>query len=171
MTARYRFYVALGSNLDDRIALIEAAIARLAALDETTLAARASIWETRPVGPGTGPYLNTAVALDSATEPHAMLEQLATIESELGRVRRVRWGDRRIDLDLIAGFDASGAELEVADERLSLPHPRVHERDFVLQPLVELEPELRVGGRRCSDSLSALTADERTLVGVLAAVR
>lgn len=161
-----RYFVAVGSNLDDRRALIQAAIDQLDASAAITVEARAAIWETRPVGPGTGPYLNTAISIVSALAPEALLDHLVAVESSLGRVRRQRWGDRHIDLDLIAGFDAGGDEIVVDSEGLELPHPRVHGRDFVLQPLVELDAKLRVGGRRCRESLAALGDEERTLLRV-----
>ena len=162
-----RCFVGLGTNLGDRLGLLRAAAEGLAATPGARRLAASGIWETHPLGPGSGPYLNAAVVLHYARGPEHLLERLAALEDELGRVRRTRWGDRRIDLDLLCAFDPRGVELVRASERLSLPHPCVHERDFVLQPLVDLDPELRVAGRRCAESLARLGAAQRTLIGRL----
>ena len=162
-----RCFVGLGTNLGDRLVLLRAAAEGLAATPGARRLSGSGIWETHPLGPGSGPYLNAAVELRYAHEPERLLERLAAIEDELGRVRRARWGDRRIDLDLLCAFDPRGTELVRASERLSLPHPCVHERDFVLQPLVDLDPELRVAGRGCAESLARIGVAERTLIGRL----
>ncbi|MFO7561106.1 MAG: 2-amino-4-hydroxy-6-hydroxymethyldihydropteridine diphosphokinase [Enhygromyxa sp.] len=172
-----RFYVGLGSNLGDRLATLRSAVAALAALPGVTLARCSSIWETRPLGPGTGPFCNAAVELlcegVSATE---LLAALLEIERAHGRQRRERWGDRTLDLDLLCGYaDDRGelgdlvelVELVIDVAGLTLPHPGVGARDFVLQPLVDIDPELEIRGRTVGDWLAALPPEERTLLGRL----
>jgi 2-amino-4-hydroxy-6-hydroxymethyldihydropteridine diphosphokinase len=130
-------FVGVGSNLSDRRALIEQAVARMAALPATRLVARAALRETDPVGRAPQPrFLNTAVHLRTALEPEALLNALQEIEQDLGRVRTQRWGPRTIDLDILLFGDRKldGPTLEV-------PHPRLNSRRFALEPLAELAPE------------------------------
>ncbi len=143
-----RAYVGLGSNLGDREATIRAAVAALPGV-----VAVSGLRETEPVGPvEQPPFLNGAVALETELSPRELLDVLLAVERELGRVRRERWGPRTIDLDLLLYGD------RVVDEPgLSLPHPRLHERRFALEPLAELDPELAVPGRgRVKDLLAEL---------------
>ena len=134
-------YLALGSNLGDRAAMIENAVERLDATHGIAVTARSSLYETEPVGPGPqDPYLNAAVAIETSLTARALLERCLTIESELGRDREdgPRWGPRTIDLDLILYGDA------VIDEPgLRVPHPRCAERRFVLDPLAEIAGGVR----------------------------
>ena len=131
-------YIGLGSNLGDREATIEAAIAALPGV-----VAVSRLRETAPVGVlDQPPFLNGAAVIETTLSPRELLEQLLAIERELGRERRERWGPRTIDLDLLLYGDA------VVDEPgLTVPHPRLHERRFALEPLYELDPELVVPGR------------------------
>ena len=131
-------YIGLGSNLGDREATIEAAIAALPGV-----VAVSRLRETAPVGVlDQPPFLNGAAALATTLTPSELLGKLLAIERELGRERRERWGPRTIDLDLLLYGDA------VVDEPgLTVPHPRLHERRFALEPLHELDPELVVPGR------------------------
>ena len=133
--------MALGANLGDPHAQLRRAVERLAALG--TVAARSAIYETAPVGGPLGqpPYLNAVLELrprPELDEPRRLMTALLAIERELGRVRAERWGPRVIDLDLL---DLGG--LVVALEGVSLPHPRLHERAFVLAPLCEVAPAWR----------------------------
>jgi 2-amino-4-hydroxy-6-hydroxymethyldihydropteridine diphosphokinase len=127
----------------------------MAALDQTTVGAVSTLRETEPWGPVEQPsYLNGVVALDTGLGPDALLAGLLAIERSLGRDRdrEIRWGPRRIDLDLLLVDD-----LVVSTPALELPHPRLHERRFVLEPLAELEPGLLVPGRgSVSELLAAL---------------
>lgn len=143
-----RAYVALGSNLDstagDRLSHLDYAINALATLPSTTVVARSSIHQTDPVGPpGQGPYLNAAVALDTAMAPRALLDAMLAIERARGRdrSREQRWGPRTLDLDLLIHGEAI-----LREAGLVLPHPRLHERAFVLEPLAEIAPDLTVPG-------------------------
>ncbi|MHC4415438.1 MAG: 2-amino-4-hydroxy-6-hydroxymethyldihydropteridine diphosphokinase [Planctomycetota bacterium] len=129
-------YIALGSNIGDRRRAIESALAALAALDGVEVVAVSSLMETMPEGPpGQGRYLNAAAILRSDLEPRALLEAMLSIEADHGRDRRAeqRWGPRRLDLDLLMYDD------RIIDEPgLTVPHPRMHARTFVLEPLVEI---------------------------------
>lgn len=147
-------YVGLGANLGDREATIRRAVELLAATPGIEIVAVSTLRETDPVGYADQPrFLNGAVALETALAPRALLDRLLAVERELGRVRGEgpRFGPRTIDLDLLLHGD------EVVDEPgLVLPHPRLAERRFVLEPLHELDPQLRLpDGRRVSELLYA----------------
>ncbi|AOV16584.1 2-amino-4-hydroxy-6-hydroxymethyldihydropteridine diphosphokinase [Acidihalobacter aeolianus] len=137
-------YVALGSNLDDPVAQIERATHALAALPLTRLRRRSQLYANPPMGPQDQPeYVNAVAALETALAPLALLDALQAIETEQGRTRSgPRWGARTLDLDLLLYDD-----LEWDDPRLTLPHPGLHERDFVLYPLAEIAPQLAIPGR------------------------
>ncbi len=158
-----RFYVGVGSNLGDRLASLRSAVEALAAMPSTTLGRRSGVWETRPIGPGSGPFLNAAVELDTDASAVELLERLLEIERMHGRIRRERWGDRTLDLDLLCGYEGAD-ELVIDQPGLTLPHPELGRRDFVLQPLVDIDPDLVIGGRRCADRLAGLAEDQRTLL-------
>lgn len=148
-----RAYVGVGSNLGDREATIARAIDLLGA--RVDVVAVSALRETEPWGYADQPaFLNGVVAVDTELGPRKLLDVLLGIEQELGRVRGdgPRYGPRTIDLDLLVfGEDA------LEEPGLTVPHPRLHERTFALEPLVELDPELVVPGRgRVSDLLAAL---------------
>ena len=131
--------IAMGSNLGDRAGFLLAGLARLGALEGFSPGRLSPVYETEPVGPaGQGPYLNAVLEGESALAPRALLEALLAIERELGRVRDRRWGPRTLDLDLL---DYGGRVLR--EPSLELPHPRLHERAFVLVPLADLQPDWR----------------------------
>jgi 2-amino-4-hydroxy-6-hydroxymethyldihydropteridine diphosphokinase len=159
-----RYFVGLGCNLGDRLATLHSAIDELAASPGVELRGRSDIWETRPLGPGSGPFLNAAVEVLTDLEPEALLVRLREIEVRHGRIRRERWGDRTLDLDLLCAFAADGREVICDTATLTLPHPGVGERDFVLQPLVDIDPGLVVGGRKCAEQLAGLADEQRTLL-------
>ena len=132
-----RAYVSLGTNLGDRAAHLGLALRSLAALPTTRVVALSPVYETDPVGPPPqGPYLNAAVEIETALEPRALLDGLLAIERAAGRARSVRDAARTLDLDLLLYAD------RVIDEPdLRVPHPRLAERAFVLEPLAALAPE------------------------------
>jgi 2-amino-4-hydroxy-6-hydroxymethyldihydropteridine diphosphokinase len=147
-----RAYVGLGSNMGDRERMLWSAVHMLAFSPEVEVVAVSSIRETDPVGFADQPrFLNAAVALDTELEPRALLEFLMAVERELGRTRDgLRFGPRTIDLDLLLYGD------EVVDEPgLTVPHPRLHERRFVLEPLAELNDELTVPEKGAVQALLA----------------
>jgi 2-amino-4-hydroxy-6-hydroxymethyldihydropteridine diphosphokinase len=139
-----RAYVGIGGNLDDPLSHVRRAFQALAALPASQCVARSPLYRSTPVGgpPDQPDYLNAVAALDTALSPDALLAALQKIESAQGRVRNVRWGPRTLDLDLLL----YGALIR-DDPRLTLPHPRLHERAFVLYPLYDLAPTLLLPGR------------------------
>lgn len=159
-----RYFVGLGCNLGDRLATLRSAIDELAASRGVELLRCSDIWETRPLGPGSGPFLNAAVEVFADLEPEALLVRLREIEVRHGRIRRERWGDRTLDLDVLCAFDVDGREVVRDTATLTLPHPGVGERDFVLRPLVDIDAGLIVGGRNCAEQLAGLADDQRTLL-------
>ena len=139
-----RAYVGLGANVGDREATIRQAIELLGSSPDVVVVGVSTLRETEPWGPvSQPPYLNGALALETDLGPRALLELLLDVERRLGRRRAgERWGPRTIDLDLLL-YD----ELSVDEPGLTLPHPRLHERRFALEPLVELAPAASVPGR------------------------
>jgi 2-amino-4-hydroxy-6-hydroxymethyldihydropteridine diphosphokinase len=147
-----RAYVGLGANLGDRAANLQAALGRLAASPGIEIVAVSSFRETDPVGYTDQPrFLNAAAAVETSLSPRELLDALLTVERSLGRTREgPRFGPRTIDLDLLL----FGDEL-LEEPGLEVPHPRLHERAFALEPLVELEPALVVPGRGPAQALLA----------------
>jgi len=133
---RRRAFIGLGSNLGDRWAHLERAVALLRA--GGGVRAVSSIYETEPVGgPPQGPYLNAVVELVTEEPPRALLARCQALEADAGRVRTVRFGPRTLDADLLLVGDEV-----VCEPDLVVPHPRLFERRFVLAPLRDLAPEL-----------------------------
>ena len=128
--------IALGSNLGDSHAILNSALATLAKMPQITLQACSSWYQTKAVGPVQPDYINGCARLQVNISPHQLLETLLTIESQHGRVRTQRWGARSLDLDLLLYDD-----LILETPTLSLPHPRMRERAFVLVPLAEIAPD------------------------------
>ena len=140
-----RAYVGLGANLGDREGTIRAALAALDARSDVAVVAVSALRETDPVGYLDQPrFLNGAAALETELGPRKLLDALLDVERELGRVRGEgpRFGPRPIDLDLLLHGD-----LVLDEPGLVVPHPRLHERLFALEPLAELDPALVVPGR------------------------
>jgi 2-amino-4-hydroxy-6-hydroxymethyldihydropteridine diphosphokinase len=127
-------FIALGSNLGDRLARLSQARGALAALPASRILAVSSIEETEPLGgPAQGAYLNQMVALETMLEPRALLAALQRIERDAGRLRGERWGARTLDLDIV-----KFAEQEVNEPELTVPHPGLASRDFWRRELDEL---------------------------------
>lgn len=148
----HKAYVGLGANLGDREVTIRRAVELLAATPGIEVVGVSTLRETDPVGYADQPrFLNGVAALETELSPRELLERLLAVEQELGRVRREgpRFGPRTIDLDLLLHGD------EIVDEPgLVVPHPRLAERRFVLEPLHELDPQLELpDGRRVSELL------------------
>jgi 2-amino-4-hydroxy-6-hydroxymethyldihydropteridine diphosphokinase len=139
-----RAYVGLGANLGDRAAMLRAALEQLAAEPGIEVVAVSGVRETEPVGYAAQPrFLNAAAAIETELGARRLLDCLLGIERRLGRTREgPRFGPRTIDLDLLVYGDA-----EIDEPGLHVPHPRLHERLFALEPLAELEPELVLPGR------------------------
>lgn len=150
-------YIGLGANLDDPAAQVERAIAELGRLPESRLAARSSLYATAPVGYAEQPdFINAVAALETHLSPRALLEAMLGIEHHHGRNRTFRNAPRTLDLDLLLYGQAHFHE-----ENLSIPHPRMHERAFVLLPLQEIAPEIVIPGLGRAEGLLALCADQQ----------
>ncbi len=132
--------IGLGSNLGDRKAILDEAGGRLSQTPELIVRSMSTYHETRPVGgpAGQGPFLNAAAALETTLEPITLLHRLQEIEADAGRVRTVRWGERTLDLDLLLFSDKI-----IAMPQLTVPHPRMGVRRFVLAPLEEIAADAR----------------------------
>ncbi|MEX2204392.1 MAG: 2-amino-4-hydroxy-6-hydroxymethyldihydropteridine diphosphokinase [Actinomycetota bacterium] len=151
-------YLALGSNLGDRLDTLQRAVELLDARPGIDVVRSSRVYETEPVGPPQPAYLNAVVEVRTDLEPHELLKETQAVEDELGRVRAERWGPRTIDIDVLTFDD------RVIDEPgLVVPHPRMHERGFVLVPLGELDPDPMLPGRR---KLSALRLLPDAVLGV-----
>jgi 2-amino-4-hydroxy-6-hydroxymethyldihydropteridine diphosphokinase len=149
-----RAYVGLGANLGPREETLRRASELLGATDGIDVVALSQLRETDPVGVLDQPrFLNGALVLETTLSPRGLLDVLLSIERTLGRVRDgARWGPRTVDLDLLV----YGNE-QVDEPGLRVPHPRLHERRFALEPLAELDPELEIPGHgRISDLLAHL---------------
>ncbi len=145
-------FVGLGSNIGDRAGFLKAGVEGLRSLEGVRVVSVSSIYRTDPVGPvEQGVFFNAVTRLETDLDPEALLEAVLTIERANGRRREERWGPRTLDLDLL-----SFGEEERSSEQLTLPHPRMWERAFVLVPLVELAQELEIGGRRAAAALNAV---------------
>lgn len=191
-------YVALGSNLGDREAMLRAACDRIDATTGLRILRASHVWETAPVGPPQPDYLNAVIEVDACLTPSAHLAALKRIEADLGRIRdpSTRWGARTIDLDLLwqGGLSRAGGRVASADARatpppalgskdpsaseprelssddLVLPHPRIAERSFVLAPLAELTPDLVIAGATVRELLAQRPSGERGEVHRLGAL-
>lgn len=137
-----RAYVGLGANLGLREETLRRAVELLDATDHVDVLAVSELRETDPVGLVAQPrFLNGAAAIDTTLSARELLDTLLGVERTLGRVRSKRWGPRIVDLDLLLYGD------EIVDEPgLRVPHPRLHERRFALEPLAELDPDLEIPG-------------------------
>jgi 2-amino-4-hydroxy-6-hydroxymethyldihydropteridine diphosphokinase len=127
--------IALGSNLGDSRVILNAALATLATMPEISLQARSSWYQTKAVGPVQPDYINGCALLQVNISPQQLLKTLLAVETQFGRVRTQHWGARSLDLDLLLYDD-----LIIESPTLTLPHPRMQERAFVLVPLAEIAP-------------------------------
>jgi len=137
-TAIQRAWIGLGSNLDDPHTQVSTALNELAQLPDSSLIMHSSLYRSDPVGPpGQPDYINAVAALDTQLPPEALLDALQAIEQAHQRVRKIHWGPRTLDLDLLLYGNET-----IATPRLSVPHPFMTQRSFVLWPLAEIAPEL-----------------------------
>lgn len=148
-------FIGLGSNLDDPQAQLDRAIAILSQTPGIAVRLVSSYYRTAPWGDTAQPdFINAVVQIDTRLAAEDLMAQLTRIEAESGRVRERRWGPRTLDLDLLLY-----GEVVRDTPQLQLPHPRMHERRFVLEPLAELAPQLMITGRGRVDELLAKLAD------------
>ncbi len=147
-----RVYIGIGSNLDDPTNQVRRAFEALTGILASGCVARSPLYRTAPVGapPGQPDYINAVAALDTGLTPVQLLMVLQALELAQGRTRTARWGARTLDLDLLL-YD----QLTSDDPWLTLPHPRLHQRAFVLYPLYDIAPDLNIPGRgRLSELLA-----------------
>ena len=139
-----RTYIGLGSNLGDSQQILSEAVVKLASLGSVKVS---RLYQSPPMGPQDQPnYLNAVVQLDTTLEALALLDQLQQFEQEAGRIRLRRWGERTLDLDLLI----YGQE-QIQNERLTVPHIGILERDFVILPLLDLAAHLLLNGHSLKD--------------------
>ena len=147
-------YLGLGSNIGDKAGHLAAAVRGLAAVPGIRITARSSDYRTPPWGDTDQDwFLNAAIGIETSLTPHELLEAGLAIEAAMGRVRERRWGPRVIDIDVLSYEGAA-----ISDARLVLPHRFVRERAFVLVPLAEIAPDLRIGPETVTEALAKLDA-------------
>lgn len=132
-----RCFIGLGANLGDSRATLAAAITGLAAIAQTTLVAQSEFFRSAPIDSSGDDFCNAVVALDTTLDPHILLDALQQIELDFGRQRPFPNAPRTLDLDLLLFGDQ-----QIATPDLTVPHPRLHQRAFVLLPLLQLAPEI-----------------------------
>jgi 2-amino-4-hydroxy-6-hydroxymethyldihydropteridine diphosphokinase len=161
-------FIGLGSNLGDRLGALGQAVERLASEPGFAFRKVSLAYETEPVGPPQPRYLNAVAQVGTLLSPRATLQKLQDIEETMGRVRRERWGSREIDLDLLLYGDR-----QIDETGLTVPHPLLHQRGFVLVPLAEVAPlAMHPGlGQTAAQLLSALSKEELSQVRPFRAIR
>lgn len=133
-------YLALGSNLNEPLEQLKLALKAISTLPQTQLVATSSFYQSKPLGPQDQPdYVNAVAKIETALAPLALLDELQRIENEQGRVRLRRWGERTLDLDMLL----YGDEI-MQTERLTVPHYDMENREFVMVPLAEIAPDLKL---------------------------
>ena len=152
-------YVALGSNLGDRERILRDTLDAMRRLPDVSVGRVSSFLENPAVGgpPDSPPFLNAVAEVRTSLSPRQLLNRLLEIEQSLGRIRREKWEPRVIDLDLILFGDQT-----IHEDGLTVPHPLMHTRRFVLQPLAEIAPDARhpTRNRTAAELLAALTSDQ-----------
>ncbi|MGI1680057.1 MAG: 2-amino-4-hydroxy-6-hydroxymethyldihydropteridine diphosphokinase [Cellvibrionaceae bacterium] len=149
-------YIALGSNLGSPINQVTKAIKTIDELPKTHVITCSPWYQSLAVGPGDQPdYINGVIAVETTLTPISLLNELQTIELKQGRERHVRWAARTIDLDILL-FDNE----EIESDQLQVPHPRLTERNFVLYPLSDIAPRLRLPNGTTIESLLAITSTD-----------
>jgi 2-amino-4-hydroxy-6-hydroxymethyldihydropteridine diphosphokinase len=144
-TSQHRAVLSVGSNLGDRLGTLQGCVHAIGGLADTDVLAISPVYETDPVGPAQPDYLNAVLIVATGLDPRALLAATQRIEADFGRVRpagAVRFGPRTLDIDIIS-YDEETSD----DPVLTLPHPRAHERAFVLVPWHDLDPAAAVPGR------------------------
>ena len=155
MLVRHRTVLSLGSNMGDRLDNLQEAVDALFDAPGLDFVALSPVYETAPVGgPDQPDFLNAVVVADTRLTPETLLERVLSIEDAMDRVRTVQWGPRTLDIDIVQFGDVSSD-----DPDLTLPHPRAHERAFVLVPWQDVEPDAALPGHGAIADLPAAKAD------------
>lgn len=145
---RYRAWLGLGGNIDDPVASMGKALRILDERADTDIIAVSAVYRTPPWGKTDQAWFHNACAeIETALQPLKLIATCLDVERSLKRVRMERWGPRIIDIDILAMQDETGGAVVMTDTALELPHPRMHERAFVLVPLNDIAPSLEVAGR------------------------
>jgi 2-amino-4-hydroxy-6-hydroxymethyldihydropteridine diphosphokinase len=145
-------YIGIGSNLDDPVSQVKEALEELDGIPDSVLVSQSSLYASKPMGPADQPdYVNAVAALDTLLSPEELLQALQKIEQRLGREREgEKWGPRIIDLDLLLY-----GKKTIKTDTLTVPHPGLHERDFVIIPLAEIAGNLNIPGKGLLSTLIA----------------
>jgi 2-amino-4-hydroxy-6-hydroxymethyldihydropteridine diphosphokinase len=149
--------IALGGNVGDVRDTFRRAISNICGMTQAGLLARSSDYATPPLGDIEQPrYVNACISIDTSLDPHALLFTLHKIEKKFGRdrARETRWGPRTLDLDMLAYDDVT-----IEKPELTLPHPRMFQRAFVLMPLCEIAPDRVIGGQTPAEALALLSTE------------
>lgn len=147
-------YIGLGSNLENPVRQVLDALRELDGIQATRCVRHSSLYRTRPMGDGNQPdYINAVALLETGLDPHRLLRALQTIEQQHRRTREERWGPRTLDLDILLYGDEV-----IRENDLQVPHPGMHERPFVLYPLMEIAPEVRIPEKGMVKDLARLLA-------------
>lgn len=161
MLVSHRVVLSLGSNLGDRLDNLQEAVDALFDAPGLDYVALSPVYETAPFAPPgedipeQGPYLNIVLVADTRLPPENLLERVLNIETSMQRVREVRWGPRTLDIDIVIFGD-----VEVDEPNLTLPHPRAHQRAFVLVPWADIEPDVLLPGHGRVGDLAAAVMRE-----------
>lgn len=148
-------YIGLGSNLEDPEKQIMAALTDIDGLDKTQLIKHSGLFKSRPMGPQDQPdYINAVALIETGLDEETLLDQLQNIEKHHGRVRERHWGERTLDLDILLYSDKI-----IKTERLTVPHPGLADREFVLYPLQKISPNLVIPGIGKLSDLIAVCPD------------
>ena len=145
-------FLSLGSNMGDRLEYLSKAIDKIAQIQGCNILNKSRVYETEPWGyENQEAFLNLCISIETSLSPYELLESLQTIELELDRVRKIHWGPRTIDIDILL-FD----DIICEDVKLTIPHPRMRERAFVLIPLYDIEKNLIIDGIKLEDLINKI---------------
>lgn len=145
-------FLSLGSNMGDRLEYLSKAIDKIVEIQGCNILNKSSVYETEPWGyENQEAFLNLCISIETSLSPYELLESLQAIELELDRVRKIHWGPRTIDIDILL-FD----DIICEDDKLTIPHPRMRERAFVLIPLYDIEKNLIIDGIKLEDLINKI---------------
>lgn len=162
MLVEHVVVLSLGSNLGDRLDNLQEAVDTLFDAPGMTFVSLSPVYETEPVGgPEQGDYLNAVVVAGTRLAPETLLERVLNIENSMDRIREIRWGPRTLDIDIVV-FGGVVSD----DPRLTLPHPRAHERAFVLVPWADVAPEMDLPGHGKVGELARAMSEKGETAGV-----
>ena len=163
-TETAKVYIGIGSNLENPLEQLKAAVSALREIPQTSLTQISNIYQTAPIGPpGQPDYTNAAALLETSLTPEALLDELQRIELDQGRVRKERWGPRTLDLDIILY-----AGMTIRTARLTVPHIEMENRNFVLIPLSDISPDLMLPNGESLQVVTAAAGNEGIKLGISA---